>query len=85
MSVLSVVTLAATSYTRSGPALQGELPLPLEGDARGVRSPRRRPARPGRLREEIPDHGVLARVREKVAQDRWAGTGIEAQAKVDAR
>jgi len=28
---------------------------------------------------------VLARVREKVAQDRWAGTGIEAQAKVDAR
>jgi NADH-quinone oxidoreductase subunit E len=41
--------------------------------------------RAGRLRDEIPDHGVLARVRQRVAPDRWAGTGIEAQAKVDAR
>jgi len=41
--------------------------------------------RAGRLRDEIPDHGVLARVRQKVALDRWANTGIEAQAKVDAR
>jgi len=41
--------------------------------------------RAGRLRDEIPDHGVLARVRQKVAPDRWANTGIEAQAKVDAR
>jgi NADH-quinone oxidoreductase subunit E len=39
----------------------------------------------GRLRDEIPDHGVLARVRQKVSPDRWANTGIEAQAKVDAR
>jgi NADH-quinone oxidoreductase subunit E len=41
--------------------------------------------REGRLADEIPPHGVLARVRQKVAADRWAGTGIEAQAKVDAR
>jgi NADH-quinone oxidoreductase subunit E len=41
--------------------------------------------REGRLADEIPPHGVLARVRQKVAPDRWAGTGIEAQAKVDAR
>jgi NADH-quinone oxidoreductase subunit E len=41
--------------------------------------------RAGKLRDEIPDHGVLARVRQKVAPDRWANTGIEAQAQVDAR
>ncbi len=41
--------------------------------------------RSGKLRDEIPDHGVLARIRQKVAPDRWANTGIEAQAKVDAR
>jgi NADH-quinone oxidoreductase subunit E len=41
--------------------------------------------RAGKLRDEIPDHGVLARVRQRVAPDRWADTGIEAQAKVDAR
>ena len=28
---------------------------------------------------------MIARVRQKVAPDRWANTGIEAQAKVDAR
>jgi NADH-quinone oxidoreductase subunit E len=41
--------------------------------------------RAGRLGDEIPPHGTLARVRQKVAADRWAGTGAEAQAKVDAR
>jgi NADH-quinone oxidoreductase subunit E len=41
--------------------------------------------RNGRLNDEIPPHGTLARVRQKVAPDRWANTGTEAQAKVDAR
>ena len=41
--------------------------------------------RGGRLNDEIPPHGTLARIRQKVAADRWAGTGAEAQAKVDAR
>ena len=41
--------------------------------------------RAGRLDAEIPPHGVLARVRQKVAPDRWAGIGIAAQAKADAR
>jgi NADH-quinone oxidoreductase subunit E len=41
--------------------------------------------RAGGLTEEIPPHGTLARVRQKVAADRWAGAGAEAQAKVDAR
>jgi NADH-quinone oxidoreductase subunit E len=41
--------------------------------------------RAGRLDAEIPPHGTLARVRQKVAAERWAGTGIAAQAKVDAR
>ena len=41
--------------------------------------------RAGRLAEEIPPHGTLARVRQKVAPDRWAGAGAKAQAKVDAR
>jgi NADH-quinone oxidoreductase subunit E len=38
----------------------------------------------GRLTDEIPPHGTLARVRQRTT-DRWANTGIEAQAKVDAR
>jgi NADH-quinone oxidoreductase subunit E len=41
--------------------------------------------RSGRLDGEIPPHGTLSRVRQKVAPERWAGTGIEAQAKADAR
>jgi NADH-quinone oxidoreductase subunit E len=41
--------------------------------------------RAGHLAEEIPPHGTLARVRQKVAADRWAGTGAAAQATVDAR
>ena len=39
----------------------------------------------GRLSDEIPPHGTLGRIRQRVAADRWAGTGTEAQAKVDAR
>jgi NADH-quinone oxidoreductase subunit E len=41
--------------------------------------------RAGRLDAEVPPHGVLGRVRQKVAADRWAGTGTAAQARVDAR
>jgi NADH-quinone oxidoreductase subunit E len=41
--------------------------------------------RRGRLDAEVPPHGTLARIRQKVAPDRWANTGTEAQAKVDAR
>jgi NADH-quinone oxidoreductase subunit E len=41
--------------------------------------------RAGRLDAEIPRHGTLARVRQHVEPDRWANTGTEAQAKVDAR
>jgi NADH-quinone oxidoreductase subunit E len=41
--------------------------------------------RAGRTADEIPPHGTLARVRQKVAPDRWTNLGIEAQAKVDAR
>jgi NADH-quinone oxidoreductase subunit E len=41
--------------------------------------------RAGRLDAEIPPHGTLARVRQKVPADRWAGTGTAAQARVDAR
>jgi NADH-quinone oxidoreductase subunit E len=41
--------------------------------------------RANRLADEIPRHGTLARIRQKVPADRWAGTGIVAQAKVDAR
>lgn len=41
--------------------------------------------RSGRLDDEIPPHGTLARVRQKVQPDRWANTGVEAQAEVDAR
>jgi NADH-quinone oxidoreductase subunit E len=40
--------------------------------------------RSGRLDAEIPPHGVLARVRQRTTE-RWAGTGTEAQAQVDAR
>ena len=41
--------------------------------------------RSGQLNNEVPPHGVLARVRQHVRPERWAGTGAEAQAKVDAR
>ncbi len=34
--------------------------------------------------DEIPPHGTLARIRQRTT-DRWANTGIEAQAAVDAR
>ncbi len=40
--------------------------------------------RAGRLADEIPPHGTLARVRQSTTEA-WANTGIEAQAKVDAR
>jgi NADH-quinone oxidoreductase subunit E len=39
----------------------------------------------GRLDSEIPPHGTLARVRQHVPADRWAGLGIAAQREVDAR
>ena len=38
----------------------------------------------GRLADEIPPHGTLARTRQRTT-DRWADTGTEAQRKVDAR
>ncbi len=38
----------------------------------------------GRLHEEIPPHGTLARTRQRTT-DRWANTGVDAQKKVDAR
>ena len=38
----------------------------------------------GRLDDEIPPFGTLARVRQRTSE-RWANTGTEAQAKVDAR
>jgi NADH-quinone oxidoreductase subunit E len=41
--------------------------------------------RSGALSGEIPAHGTLAKVRQKVTADRWADTGTQAQAKVDAR
>ena len=40
--------------------------------------------RRGRLDAEIPPHGVLARVRQRTTE-RWADTGTQAQAQVDAR
>jgi NADH-quinone oxidoreductase subunit E len=40
--------------------------------------------RTGKLADEIPPHGTLARVRQRTT-DRWANTGAEAQAAVDAR
>jgi NADH-quinone oxidoreductase subunit E len=39
----------------------------------------------GKLADEIPDHGKLGFVRQTLNPERWANTGIEAQAKVDAR
>ena len=39
----------------------------------------------GRLGDEVPPHGTLGRVRQKVSADRWAGTGEQAQSEVDAR
>jgi NADH-quinone oxidoreductase subunit E len=41
--------------------------------------------RAGRLDGEIPPHGTLARVRQTLDPERWANTGVEAQAQVDAR
>jgi NADH-quinone oxidoreductase subunit E len=41
--------------------------------------------RAGRLDGEVPPHGTLARVRQRVPAGRWAGTGELAQAEVDAR
>jgi NADH-quinone oxidoreductase subunit E len=38
----------------------------------------------GRIDDEIPPFGTLARVRQRTT-DRWSGAGTEAQAKVDAR
>ena len=38
----------------------------------------------GRLDADVPAHGTLARVRQRTS-DRWANTGAEAQARVDAR
>jgi NADH-quinone oxidoreductase subunit E len=40
--------------------------------------------RAGALAEEIPPHGVLARIRQRTPQN-WADTGRRAQAEVDAR
>jgi NADH-quinone oxidoreductase subunit E len=40
--------------------------------------------RGGRLHDEVPPHGTLARVRQRTP-DNWANTGAEAQQKVDAR
>jgi hypothetical protein len=39
----------------------------------------------GRLDAEVPPHGTLARVRQRIPADRWAGLGIAAQHQVDAR
>jgi NADH-quinone oxidoreductase subunit E len=41
--------------------------------------------RAGRLDAEFPPHGTLARVRQTLDPERWANTGVEAQAQVDAR
>jgi len=41
--------------------------------------------RAGRLDGEVPPHGTLARVRQTLDPERWANTGVEAQAQVDAR
>jgi NADH-quinone oxidoreductase subunit E len=38
----------------------------------------------GSLDAEVPKHGTLARIRQRTTE-RWAGTGADAQAKVDAR
>jgi NADH-quinone oxidoreductase subunit E len=39
----------------------------------------------GRLDAEVPPHGTLARVRQRVAPERWANTGTDAQTGLDAR
>jgi len=39
----------------------------------------------GRLEREVPPFGTLARTRQHVTADRWAGTGTEAQRQIDAR
>jgi NADH-quinone oxidoreductase subunit E len=39
----------------------------------------------GRLDAEVPPHGTLARVRQRIPADRWAGLGVAAQQEVDAR
>jgi NADH-quinone oxidoreductase subunit E len=44
-----------------------------------------RDLRAGRLTVEIPPHGTLARIRQRVPADSWAGRGADEQAKVDAR
>jgi NADH-quinone oxidoreductase subunit E len=41
--------------------------------------------RAGRLDAEFPPHGTLARIRQTLDPERWANTGVEAQAQVDAR
>jgi NADH-quinone oxidoreductase subunit E len=41
--------------------------------------------RAGRLADEIPAHGTLARIRQRVPAHRWSGRGAAAQADVDAR
>ena len=63
----------------------GELPLPVQGDATPTSTGSIDDLAAGRLGDEIPPHGTLARIRQKVAADRWAGTGSLAQAEVDAR
>ena len=41
--------------------------------------------RAGRLVGEVPPHGTVATVRQQIPTERWAGTGIAAQAEVDTR
>jgi NADH-quinone oxidoreductase subunit E len=41
--------------------------------------------RAGRLADEVPPHGTLARIRQRVPAEQWVGRGAEEQAKVDAR
>jgi NADH-quinone oxidoreductase subunit E len=41
--------------------------------------------RAGRLADEVPPHGMLARIRQRVPAEQWVGRGAEEQAKVDAR
>ena len=38
----------------------------------------------GRLDDEIPPHGTLARIRQRTT-DKWSNAGVEAQQKLDAR
>ena len=41
--------------------------------------------RAGRLADEVPPHGTLARIRQRVPAEQWVGRGAEEHAKVDAR